>query len=362
MEKSNDIHDSTRNETVEASRRELVKGALILCSVMTIMVLAVVAFLSRAWFASNSKVDAEGMQIFCAGNEYELAVKKGTGSWDEKLTKSGLQYGTESGDNFTTGSNSNIIWSLGNTDDFANSANQGIDPGSYGKVTFYILPKKTGNLSITFRLQIDGWTGEDANQPVSGEVSKLLRGHVLLFAGFDAESNSYRGWISDDADSWQITFDENSSLTRNDTDGSLTWTGTVTENQIYPVEIYWIWPEVLGQYLFKDGTNIQHRRVLFPKDSSKNTSEDTYVDPACLPNGLFATMANTTEIENQSNNAYFQWTDKDGFTSNVTVEKLKNLRENYHTAAYNKICEYYNIADQTIGETVGYLTLRLDVQ
>lgn len=356
----------------------------------TIVMIAV----SIAWFVSNTKVDATGVQIRAAGSEFDIAaeakpnVESATGAYDDLLSVSKgatLSIGNKNF-GYTGEGKTSISWAITDDSNMQNNKDLGIEPGSSGKLTFYIISHKDGPLSVNMNLTftgyyVEGWNSTAATNTAeiavkSSDLKKLdeptqqlLEGHVLFFAGYDEKSNSYKAWISDDAESWNMTLentcikasnagnDTESSkaalLTRNE-DGSLTWKiDQAVKEAAYPVTIYWVWPEMLESYLGKE----QNTRypLLFPKDSS-----DT--DKLCtLPTNLFTTMCATGNGDIKSNR-YFRWEDKETFSTTVKVDKLLQMRNKYNPAVYGAIAAYYNLADQYLGRNVQYAKLTLDAQ
>ena len=350
---------------------------------------------SIAWFVSNTKVDATGVQIRAAGSEFDLAaeakkdVESATGAYDNLLTVSPgatLSIGDKKF-RYTGEGKTSISWAITDDSNMQNNKDLGIEPGSSGKLTFYIISHKDGPLSVNINLTftgyyVEGWNSTAATntavklsdlKELDKTTQQLLEGHVLFFAGYDENSNSYKAWISDDAEPWNMTLentciktsnagnDTESSeaalneaplLTRNE-DGSLTWKiDQAVKDAAYPVTIYWVWPEILESYLGKE----QNARypLLFPKDSSDK-------DELCaLPQNLFATMRATEKNENS--NRYFRWEDKESFSTTVTVDKLLQMRNKYNPAVYGAIAAYYNLADQYLGRNVQYAKLTLDAQ
>lgn len=349
---------------------------------------------SIAWFVSNTKVDATGVQIRAAGSEFDIAaeakpnVESATGAYDDLLSVSKgatLSIGNKNF-GYTGEGKTSISWAITDDSNMQNNKDLGIEPGSSGKLTFYIISHKDGPLSVNMNLTftgyyVEGWNSTAATNTAeiavkSSDLKKLdeptqqlLEGHVLFFAGYDEKSNSYKAWISDDAESWNMTLentcikasnagnDTESSkaalLTRNE-DGSLTWKiDQAVKEAAYPVTIYWVWPEMLESYLGKE----QNTRypLLFPKDSS-----DT--DKLCtLPPNLFTTMCATGNGDIKSNR-YFRWEDKETFSTTVKVDKLLQMRNKYNPAVYGAIAAYYNLADQYLGRNVQYAKLTLDAQ
>lgn len=351
---------------------------------------------SIAWFVSNTKVDATGVQIRAAGSEFDLAaeakkdVESATGAYDNLLSVSPgatLSIGAKKF-GYTGEGKTSISWAITDDSNMQNNKDLGIEPGSSGKLTFYIISHKDGPLSVNINLtftgyHVEGWNSTAATntavnlsdlKELDKTTQQLLEGHVLFFAGYDEKSNSYKAWISDDAEPWNMTLEntciKNSNagndaesseaalsgaplLTRNE-DGSLTWKiDQAVSEAAYPVTIYWVWPEMLESYLGKE----QNTRypLLFPKDSSDN-------DKLCtLPENLFTTMC-TTGTNNEKSNRYFRWEDQETFSTTVTVDKLLQMRNKYNPAVYGAIAAYYNLADQYLGRNVQYAKLTLDAQ
>lgn len=71
-----------------------------------------------------------------------------------------------------------------------------------GSITFYIIPHKNGALNVSLTLSLTGYTLKNNVTELKPEflteikedAQQLLEGHILLFAGYDTEKNSYKGW------------------------------------------------------------------------------------------------------------------------------------------------------------------------
>ena len=168
-----------------------------------------------AWFVSNSKVSISGLNIQAVGSEFELAAagtRVNNGVHDDLLN---VQPGTDiklSDVDYasTDGEHTSITWAITEVSNMNNKTETGINPGSSGSLTFYIISHKDGKLSVTLNLAFTGYSGEE-NAINSGDltevgedIQQLLEGHILLFAGYDAKTNSYQNWISDDAGKWNV--------------------------------------------------------------------------------------------------------------------------------------------------------------
>ena len=327
-------------------------GIVILAAVIAIIIACI------AWFVSNNKVAGSGIGIRSAGSDFELAAdagadgKNSAGAYDNLLEVSS---GTEEtlGDKSyitTDDSHTSITWSIVNESNMRNNQNNlGIEPGTSGMLRFYIISHKDGALNVTLDLGLTGYTNGTGSTIVKSEetAQKLVKGHILLFAGYEQRTNSYEGWISEDADPWTMTLDEGITLTRN-TDGTLTWTvENAKKDTAYPVLIYWIWPEILGSYLRKDQTATGNRPILFPEELAPD--ENTSGNPKALPKDLYTKMS--------QNGKYFRYESKD---DSVTADILWQMRNDFNPVIYGEIADYYNLADQYLGENVRYLKLKLE--
>lgn len=325
-------------------------GIVVLAAAIAIIIACI------AWFVSNNKVTGSGIGIRSAGSDFELAAdagadgKNSAGKYDKLLE---VLPGTEEtlGDKSyitTDDSHTSITWSIVNESNMRNNQNNlGIEPGTSGMLRFYIISHKDGALNVTLDLGLTGYTNGKESTIVEayGTAQKLVEGHVLLFAGYEQRTNSYEGWISEDADPWTMTLDNGSTLTRN-TDGTLTWAvENAKKDTAYPVQIYWIWPEILGSYLRKDQTATGNRPILFPEEPA--TGENTPGNPKALPKDLYKKMS--------QNGKYF--INKD---DQVTADILWQMRNDFNPVIYGEIADCYNLGDQYLGENVRYLKLKLE--
>ena len=327
-------------------------GIVILAAVIAIIIACL------AWFVSNNKVTGSGIGIRSAGSDFELAAdagadrKNSAGAYDNLLeASSGTEETLKNKSYITTDdSHTSITWSIVNESNMRNNQNnQGIEPGTSGMLKFYIISHKEGALNVTLDLGLIGYTNGTGSTIVKSDepAQKLVKGHVLLFAGYEQRTNSYEGWISEDADPWTMTLDNGSTLTRN-TDGMLTWAvENAKKDTAYPVQIYWIWPEILGSYLRKDQTATGNRPILFPEEPA--TGENTSGNPKALPKNLYEKMS--------QNGKYFRYESKD---DQITAEILWQMRNDFNPVIYGEIADYYNLGDQYLGENVRYLKLKLE--
>lgn len=343
-------------------------GFIMLAALIAIIVACI------AWFVSNNEVDSTGMNIRAAGSEFDLAAsiknaESTNGIYDNLLSVPNGEKNKEY--SVTSGSHTAISWAITDDSNLRNEKDKslGIEPGSSGSITFYIIPHKNGALNVSLTLSLTGYTLKNNVTELKPEflteikedAQQLLEGHILLFAGYDKKKNSYKGWISQDGDPWSMSLD-NSSLSQKE-NGELIWSIKDAEaEKAYPVTVYWIWPELLESYLLKKESYTGTRPLLFPAEKDKSTSAS---NPEALPSELFEKMCEVP-AENPNtpvnSNRYFRWETKEAFTNTVTVKTLKLIRNRYNSALYGNVAAYYDLADQYIGSNVQYVKLTLNAK
>lgn len=350
--------------------------------IIVVAAFIVMIVVSIAWFVSNTRVDATGVAIRPADMPFDLAaagtessVSADRGMYDELLTVSPGASREIKGKKYwsTDGSHTSICWAVTPESNMNNTGEDGkptgIEPGSYGKMTFYIIPNKDGPLKVTLELVLAGYqiaddkknaenvTKNDLTEVTDPSLQQLLEGHILLFAGYNEKAGCYKGWISRDAGVWRMSLGSGTEAAVLEVkSGKLTWNNTdAQKDTAYPVTIYWIWPERLESYLRKADGYSGKNPLLFPENLS---SEENAL--LALPENLFATMSKVEK--NSSSNRYFRWEDSAKFQENVTKDTLSQIREKFNPALYSMVAAYYDSADQYLGKNVQYVQLKLDAQ
>ena len=310
------------------------------------LILLIISISSFGWFVTN-KTSRGNMTGFRAVDlKFELGAKDNAGQYDNYLTVpdgtliSGVKTENSTVDLYSTVGASEIRWRMSNESNFGNLSGDGIQPGSCGKLTFYVIAKQDTDLKLTFSLDTVLYTADA--EPISAErpdnsayivqptepAAKLVKGHILFFENrtYGVYSNRING----------NTFER-------------TISGAKTDNA-YKFDIYWIWPNVIDQLILPDNDD-----YLVKSGYKKIISADD-------------TTALISEITNNSGE-YFS-----GVIENLEV-MLKNIAmgsrevgsEENGVAAFND--EYYkalntewNNADNMIGRKVGYIELRLTAE
>lgn len=350
--------------------------------IIVVAAFIVMIVVSIAWFVRNTRVDAMGVAIRPADMPFDLAAAgiksdedADRGIYDKLLTVSSGALREIDGKKYwsTDGSHTSICWAVTPESNMNNTGEDGkptgIEPGSYGKMTFYIITNKDGPLKVTLDLVLTGYqitdgkkneenvTKNDLTEVTDPSLQQLLEGHVLLFAGYNEKAGCYKGWISRDAGEWSMRpSSETEAAVLESKSGKLTWNNTnAKKDTAYPVTIYWIWPERLESYLRKADGYSGKNPLLFPENLS---SEENAL--LALPENLFATMSKVEK--NSSSNRYFRWEDSAKFQENVTKDTLSQIREKFNPALYSMVAAYYDSADQYLGKNVQYVQLKLDAQ
>ena len=335
---------------------------------------------SIAWFVSNNKVDLTGMSIRAAGSEFDLAASKNNGASTKGVYDNLLPVPTgEPAINnkylATSGNSTAISWAITDDSNLRNEKGEslGIEPGSSGSITFYIIPHKSGVLNVSLTLSLTGYTlknnGTELTQEnlnpesltdINEDAQQLLEGHILLFAG-NKDNNSYKGWISKDGDSWTMSLGNGSTLSQNK-NGELIWSNeNATVDNAYPITVYWIWPELLESYLRNAASYTGTRPLLFPAEKNENAPDNNL---EALPSKLFKKMCEAPSDESSlvKSNRYLRWETAAAFKENVTENTLKQIREQYNPALYGNVAAYYDLADQYLGSNVQYVKLTLNAK
>ncbi|MGN0115423.1 MAG: hypothetical protein ACI396_08845 [Acutalibacteraceae bacterium] len=309
----------------------------IICVCITLLLL-LISFITLGWFTNNTYTEVNSSDLAAGGGLYELAAAGENGKYDSYLNAAdGVQISVkDENDNDLTLISTNggaIKWMMNADDNMENNAetlSNGIQPGSHGKLRFYVVAKQDGTLNITFSLNTvlynsnltpDATDTDRSYCIISAEnVNNLVKGHILFFSNYNESENIYSDRIADSF----LYLNENAKT-----------------DVAYPVDIYWIWPNVADQ-------------LLLPKDDVLLTYNSW--------NRIIATGDTTfeTDIATNSNN-YFLSDALGDFDLNSAIETtIKGSNDlQFNKASYEKLNEMWNNADQKIGTEVSYIELKV---
>ncbi len=304
---------------------------------------AVFAFilLTAAWFVNNSRVQAGGATVSAAADrKFELAAVGTTGVYDgnggvlKSILGGIVQDGdswfvTENGETKTGTKTSNgkgdIVWVMSSEQNLKNNTENGtIEPGSSGKLEFYVLPKDTSAHEFSFTLTVKGYKESDGKyiqMSNSDKFYKLLSGHIQFFSSYDGEK--YSNPLTATATAEGITINGLKRSTK------------ASETQ-EKVTIYWVWPYYVGDMILPDGNgklSNDEKKTLFTNDL-----RDTVAGELADDYGKY--------FENPIDDA-------------LKGEIAEMVNGNIDEAAYNVIYTAYNNADKYIGENGEYILVQL---
>ena len=237
-----------------------------------------------------------------------------------------------------------VVWQMTADNNMENygdvAANQGIRPGSYGVVSFYVKPY-VESVDLSFSFEILGYSydedAEDTEDKMklleSDEIpAQFLNGHILLFEERtgDAEDNYvYSKPILSNAD-MQRVISQNTYARKADSEPS-------------QVDIYWVWPMTLSRLIdARECHKIMVSESPFlstaPYSESSDTSAYSEVTDNIItyPDFYFKGMSRPAEAGG-------------GFNAAAIVTD------------YDKYGDYYDQADNDIGMGVDFILLKMSV-
>lgn len=325
-------------------------GIFVIAALVTLILITI------AWYTNNTQVGVGGINIGAKSDDYEVITKLSTADVSDRdknfltETRNLLSYVVVGDEEYsvsedilsvkTSGAKNEVNWLLGGDDNF-----DSIEPGAAGVLTFYIVPKKSGTNIFHCEITLAGYTdGTNSGSYVSADsdAQELLTGHMLFF-----EDAYYTNQIevTEGKMELSVSFDVEEGH----------------ESDEHEVKIYWVWPQIFGQFLLQDGSahlKDFNYKALFPLNVRNRLKEEMLAYPEYF---FYGTETISMEI--------------DGITSEVIrgrplrdaeKESIRNavpgmLSSSYSVSAYSELCQYYNRADEHIGSNVKYIMISLDV-
>lgn len=328
---------------------------------MALSALVVMVGFCIAWFVSNHRVNATGMNIEAANaQDFQLASKGKRQEAEQKYLKNedsqnilnnGIAYLKNSDGKMIAASDdtnnteiyyagfTNLAWRL--DDDVT------LMPGASGSMTFYIIPRKenltSANLTFTLKAYEDDTKTGVAAVSKDNQLQNLVMGHILFFRNRDADG-SYAGWIAPD---------ENGSYLMANSEYSFTVTPenkTTFEKDIpYPVTLYWVWPNYIRNYIY---TN-QNGSLFTNPDSSDYQDLLKFLNKENFQNN---------ETEQKYSKIFYAKPDSGATSAKGSTSGNGNqINSNITDAVLNECNEAYNNADQYIGKNARYLYVDVTV-
>lgn len=305
-----------------------------------ILIALLISFVSFGWFTDNKTVEDGINGMNAAGCKFELATAGDGGKYDNYISASdgeapnGEVNGLPTDKNIAmTGSGkTEIKWLMNSESSFGNNAGEasanGIQPGSFGTLSFYVVAKQNTDLMLTISLDTVLYTTDaqpiDENNdnsafiiPADSSEAKLSKGHILFFG--NKTNGVYSDMITD-----AFTFEKPGAK----------------KDTAYKVDIYWIWPEVIDQLILPKGDSLfsgkDYQKIISDADTQTLITEMN-ADSACY-------FADTSIAELAL------------MLDNISKGSADN---SFDIDYYNKLNLKWNEADQFIGTNVGFIELKL---
>lgn len=307
--------------------------------------------LCNAWFVSNNRVNGTTGTISAKYSGIEIGSEGKAGVHDDLLlkVKNGItRFFPKNKEEHDTSQGGSINWMLNensnmnNYKDGQSLENTGaedrkeyaMEPGTKGKLDFFIKTNEAGDLSLNFSLDISPFsilTNDQVNDTVE---AGLLSGHILYFLGEKQPDETIKyTWIKDGKFKVEIKNAE--------------------KDKKYDYSIYWVWPLNLSTILLNTGDSfLNGNTVEFDDKDSTGTLRKTIVkDMAEHPDKYFFSSLTGKPL-------------KIGDSEVQEISKIlpnigKNDSGTYDKQLFVDLSSYYNQADMKIGGNISFITATL---
>ena len=334
---------------IKKDKRKIAQSTVLIMSAA----LALIA-LCTAWFVSNTRVNGIVGRISAKKPGIEIGSKGSQGVHDDilKQVKSDLTYhlfGDGSTNQHDTSLGGSINWLL-NPDSNMNNYSEGksftdtvakfrkdyaMEPGTKGRLDFFIKPYEEGKLSLEFSLDIvpyvmDGDTPQVVDK--TSTVSQFLSGHIVYFLGETQNDTVTYTWIKDGR--FHITIPK------------------AEKDKEYNYSIYWVWPLNLSTILlneydeFLNGSTIEFD----DKDATGALRNQIVTDMTEHPEKYFFSSLTGSSL----NTNYEEVKAIEG------IHKNSGSNSTYDKQLFVDLSSYYNQADMKIGESISFITATLE--
>lgn len=326
---------------IENNKRKVARSIIFIAA-------AAIAFIAIciAWFVSNNRVSGTSGTVSAKYSGIEIGSEGKAGVHDDLLQgiKNGINTSQGGSINWMLSENSNMKNykdgdSFNETTGAEYRKEYAMEPGTKGKLDFFIKPYEAGYLSLDFSLDISPFHIEPDNNPVSVEndtvEAGLLSGHILYFLGekqSDGNTIKYT-WIKNGKFQIEIPNAE--------------------KGKKYNYSIYWVWPLNLSTILLNNGDSFL---------LNGNTVEFDDKDPT----GTLRDIIVKDMTEHPEKYFFSSLTGKPLNTNYDEVQKISKIHENsgkadgtYDKQLFVDLSSYYNQADMKIGAGISFVTATL---
>ena len=334
---------------IEKNKRKVARNIVFIMAAMVAFIVICIA-----WFVSNNRVNGVLGGISAKKSGIEIGSKGRGGVHDDLLKKiaEGIKYhlpGSGDEGKHDTSQGGSINWLLDENSNMKNydsgkafneiegkfRKDYAMEPGTKGKLDFFIKSYEGGNLSLNFTLDIAPYTMNGENEQAVEKTSAaipLLSGHILYFLGEEQSDEKIKyTWIKDG------TFKIEIKNAQADTE--------------YDYSIYWVWPLNLSTILLNEKDEFLNGNKVEFDDKDPALRSQIVTDMAKYPGKYFFSSLTGGLLD----------------TTYAEVEKIPNIHENSgkSDATYDKqlfvdLSSYYNQADMKIGSEISFIRATLE--
>lgn len=347
---------STDQPSLEELKKELWKRKKKARQSFVLVLAAAVAFLALgvAWFVSNNRVRIISGTISAGYSGIEIGSKGSQGVHDDilKQVKSDLTYhlpGEGSTKQHDTSLGGSINWLL-NSESNMNNYSEGksfsdtgakfrkdyaMEPGTKGRLDFFIKSYEEGKLSLEFSLDIVPYVMDGDTPKVVDKTStapQFLSGHIVYFLGETQNDTVTYTWIKDGR--FQIMIPK------------------AEKDKEYNYSIYWVWPLNLSTILlneqdeFLNGSTIEFD----DKDATGALRNQIVTDMKEHPEKYFFSSLTGEPLD----------TNYEEVKAIEGIHKNSGANSTYDKQLFVDLSSYYNQADMKIGESISFITATLE--
>ena len=341
---------------IEKNKRKVVRNIVFIMA-------AVVAFIAIciAWFVSNNRVNGILGGISAKKSGIEIGSKGSGGVHDDLLKKiaEGIKYhlpGSGDEGKYDTSQGGSINWLLSDSSNMKNydknydegnvfkeaegklRKDYAMEPGTKGKLDFFIKSYEVGNLSLAFTLDIapyimNGETAQPETVKKTTAAAQLLSGHILYFLGEKQSDETIKyTWIKDGKFHIEIK-------------------GAKVDKE-YEYSIYWVWPLNLSTILLNENDEfLNENKVEFDdKDPTGTLRNQIVTDMAENPGRYFFSSLTGAPLD----------------TTYAEVKAIEDIHEKsgkngtYDKQLFVDLSSYYNQADMKIGSEISFIRATLE--
>lgn len=132
------------------SEEEKKKRKLLIIKIIPVAVLAFILIaVSLAWFTIDKALDLDSFGMKSVDSPFELKTVGSANVLKAEILDSNDYSKVSDGSNITSDENNKIYWLL----DEESGMTNGINPGSHGKLTFYVVPNQSGGNGDTVQVE-----------------------------------------------------------------------------------------------------------------------------------------------------------------------------------------------------------------